>query len=427
MIAGVLSPHAARSDRSLAGQRVRVGGRVLRGPHGTSIADAFAALNVDFVAAAATSAGETPNRCGAAPSHAALAIIEGRLDGSSLKEAVVLEERPSPAGELPLEFERMTSGGVGAALQQRAQIIESVRRFFSADGFLEVDTPLLGAECATEPHIEPLTASGGYLITSPELHMKRLLAGGVPKLFQLGHCFRAEELGAWHSPEFLLLEWYRAFEPYQAVMLDTERLLCRLCRELRGSEQLELASGARVELTPPFLRLSVREAFARHAGVADAAALAERDEDAYFQRLVDDVEPALAAYPKPVFLYEYPASQAALARRAPHDASVAERFELYLGGVELCNGYGELTDAAEQRARCELDLERRRALGRADLPLPSAFLSALEHGMPPASGNAVGLDRVIALLLGRARIDDVRPFADHRMVSGARAPSIDQK
>ncbi len=394
---------------------------MLRGPDGVSIADAFAVLIVELAATAANGPGETERASGAAPLHASLAIIEGTLDGSTLKEAVVVDERPSPAGELPLEFERMTSGGVGPALQLRAQIFESVRRFFTADGFLEVDTPLLSRESATEAHIEPLTANGGYLITSPELHMKRLLAGGVPKLFQLGHCFRAEELGPWHSPEFTLLEWYRAFAPYQDVMLDTERLIGSLCRELRGSEQLELASGARVDLAAPFLRLSVREAFARHAGVADAARLAEQDEDAYFQLLVDSVEPALAAYPQPVFLYEYPASQAALARRAPHDASVAERFELYLGGVELCNGYGELTDAAEQRARCELDLERRRSLGRAELPMPSAFLSALERGMPPASGNAVGLDRVITLLLGRARIDDVRPFADHER-DGAPAP-----
>lgn len=407
--APVLSPHAALSERNLEGCRVRLGGRVLRGPSGVAIADAFASVRV------ALATRETPSRQesgGAALLHASLAIIEGKLQAGSLVDAIVIDEQPNPSGALPTEFERLTSGGVGAALRLRARIIDSVRRFFAVDGFLEVDTPLLSPEPATEVHIEPLTASGGYLITSPELHLKRLLAGGVPKLFQLGHCFRAEELGAWHSPEFTLLEWYRAFATYQDVMRDTERLLAALCREIHGALRLELASGARIDLTPPFLRVSVHEAFERHAGVSDAVALAARDEDAYFQLLVDRVEPALAGYPKPVFLCEYPASQAALARRSPRDASVAERFELYLGGIELCNGYGELTDAAEQRARFELDCERRRALGRPALPMPNAFLTALERGMPPSSGNALGLDRVIALLLGRGRIDDVRPFPD---------------
>lgn len=374
------------------------------------VADAFASVRVELAATEIREGGD--GSAAARLLHASIAIIEGTLEASALLDAVVIDEQPSPSGALPAEFERLTSGGVGAALQLRARIIDAVRRFFVADGFLEVDTPLLSAESATEAHIEPLTASGGYLITSPELHLKRLLAGGVPKLFQLGHCFRAEELGAWHSPEFTLLEWYRSFASYEDVMRDTEHLLAALCREIHGVERLELASGARIELTPPFLRVSVREAFARHAGVSDAAALAAKDEDTYFQLLVDRVEPALAAYPKPVFLSEYPASQAALARRSPRDESVAERFELYLGGIELCNGYGELTDAAEQRARCELDRERRRTLGRPMLPMPDAFLEALERGMPPASGNAVGLDRVIALLLGRGRIDDVRPFTD---------------
>jgi elongation factor P--(R)-beta-lysine ligase len=383
---------------------------VLRGPSGVAIADAFASVRVELAAREAPASRTESD--GGALLHASIAIIEGTLEASALVDAIVIEEQPNASGALPAEFERLTSGGVGPALQQRARIIAAVRRFFTADGFLEIDAPLMSPESATEAHIEPLTASGGYLITSPELHLKRLLAGGVPKLFQLGHCFRAEELGAWHSPEFTLLEWYRAFETYEEVMRDTERLLAALCCDIHGAPRLELANGARIDLTPPFLRLSLREAFARHAGVPDAAALAAEDEDAYFQLLVDRVEPALAAYPKPVFLCEYPVSQAALARRSPRDASVAERFELYLGGIELCNGYGELTDAAEQRARCELDRERRRALGRPVLAMPNAFLAALERGMPPASGNAVGLDRVIALLLGRGRIDDVRPFAD---------------
>jgi lysyl-tRNA synthetase class 2 len=154
----------------------------------------------------------------------------------------------------------------------------------------------------------------------------------------------------------------------------------------------------------------VRDAFSRFAGVADAAELAERDEDNYFQLLVDRVEPGLASLGQPVFLYDYPATQAALARLSPSDPKVAERFELYVGGIELCNGYGELNDAAEQRARCELDRQRRRTLGRSVPDAPAHFLRALEQGMPPASGNALGMERLIALLCREERIDAVCPF-----------------
>jgi lysyl-tRNA synthetase class 2 len=242
--------------------------------------------------------------------------------------------------------------------------------------------------------------------------MKRLLVGGIPKLFQLVHCFRAGELGPLHSPEFLMLEWYRAFTGWRAMLLDTEQLLFALCTTICSSSMLELPSGQSIDMTPPFIRLSVREAFQRFAGVADASRLAENDEDEYFQLFVDKVEPAIARHDKPVFLHDYPASQAALARLSPSDPSVAERFELYLGGIELCNGYGELTDAVEQRARSERDRQRRRALGRFVPELPARFLAALERGMPPASGNALGMDRVIALLCRQTRIDAVRPFAD---------------
>ena len=380
------------------GRRVRVGGRVLRQGAALLLADAFGALRIELE--------------GSRPAHAALAIFEGELEGGVLTNARLIEEIANPTGVLPPEFERLFQAGVGRELLLRGRAFEAVRRFFVTEGFLEVDTPLRSAECSTEPHIEPLICSGGYLITSPELHMKRLLVAGVPKLFQVVHCFRAEELGAWHSPEFTLLEWYRAFASYDVVLSDTERLLHYLCRELRGHASIELPGGALIDLTPPFSRLRVSDAFLQYAGVGDVSELAARNEDAYFQLLVDKVEPALAQYPKPVFLFDYPATQAALARRVPGDPRFAERFELYLAGVELCNGYGELTDPAEQRARCELERQQRQARGRSVPAIPSRFLEALEHGMPPASGNAVGLDRVIALLAGRDRIDAVRPFPD---------------
>jgi lysyl-tRNA synthetase class 2 len=304
----------------------------------------------------------------------------------------------------------MLQQGVGRRLQLRARVLGEIRRFFLERDFLEVDTPIRASELAVEPHIEPLRSGDRYLITSPELHMKRLLVAGVPRLFQLVHCFRAEELGHLHAPEFLMLEWYRAFAGWQDVLEDTERLLSHVCQRVLGGSELSLPNGTRMDLRPPFLRITVREAFARFAHVSDAAELAERDEDGFFQLLVDRVEPALASFPRPVFLHDYPSSQAALARRSPADPSVAERFELYVAGIELCNGFGELNDAAEQRRRSELDRARQRALGRALTPMPEQFLRALEHGMPRAAGNALGVDRLVMLLAGQSSIEAVRAF-----------------
>jgi elongation factor P--(R)-beta-lysine ligase len=393
----VYSPHQASGDLALQGQRIRVGGRVLVEASRARLADALGTLDLELAG-------------GAMPGHGVLALLIGTLEGQRLLAAEVLHEQPSAAH--PADFERLFHGGLGQRLVQRAQILAEVRRFFDEQGFLELDTPQRSHECGTEVHVEPLAVSGGYLIPSPELHMKRLLVAGLPRLFQLVHCFRAGELGALHGPEFSMLEWYRAFAGWHAMLHDTEQLVYRLCRRFQKSSFLELGDGRRIDVTPPFVRLSVREAFARFAGVSDAVSLAERDEDQYFQVLVDSVEPKLAAFERPVFLHDYPASQAALARLCPHDPSVAERFELYVGGIELCNGYGELNAAAEQRARCEADRERRRQLGRHVPDLPLRFLAALEQGMPPASGNALGLERLIMLLTNQSRIDASQAFPD---------------
>ena len=170
--------------------------------------------------------------------------------------------------------------------------------------------------------------------------------------------------------------------------------------------------GATVDLGAPFERLAVADAFARWAGVPaeDAIALATRDEDRFFRLLVDAVEPALAGSPRPVFLVDYPAPFASLARLSARDPRVAERFELYVAGVELCNGFGELTDAAEQRARLVRDQEARRQAGKPVYPIDERFLAALEEGMPPSAGNALGLDRLVAVCLGGTNIGAVSAF-----------------
>ncbi|MEY4546357.1 MAG: hypothetical protein RL685_2552 [Pseudomonadota bacterium] len=401
----LLSPHDLWESPEWLGRDVRVGGRVIAGQRGWQLADAFAAIEVAL-------------EHGEPPPFAALAVAHGHWAGHQLQSARLLEQQANDSGQLPPEFER-AAAGVGRRLQLRARVLGELRRFFLERDFLEVDTPIRASECAIEPHIHSLrSASSGfgeppgerYLITSPELYMKRLLVAGVPRLFQLVHCFRAEELGPLHAPEFLMLEWYRAFAGWQDVLTDTEQLLARVCQRVLGGSELVTASGTRIDLRPPFERLSVREAFARFADVSDASELAARDEDQFFQLLVDRIEPALASFTRPVFLHDYPSSQAALARVSPHDPSVAERFELYVAGVELCNGFGELTDAVEQRRRAELDREHCRALGHAVPELPERFLTALRHGMPRAGGNALGVDRLVMLLAGESNIDAVRPF-----------------
>jgi len=392
----VLSPEEVGAGSAPAGRRVRVGGRLIDSGAGWRLASALGAVDVEFEA-------------GAEVRPEALAVVEGTLEGSRLTSARSIYLQPS--GAPALEWRRMFHAGTGARLALRARLLAEVRRYFGSQGFVEVDTPQRSAESGTETHVEPIRSGEHYLITSPELHMKRLLVGGVPKLFQLVHCFRAGERGHLHAPEFLMLEWYRAFAGYAAVLEDTERIVHALQLSVAGTPWLTLPSGARIDLSLPFPRISVREAFARYAGIPDAPELAARDEDAYFQLLVDRVEPALAQLGKPVFLYDYPASQAALARLSPHDPSVAERFELYVGEVELCNGYGELNDPIEQRARCESDRVRRQSLGRPVPGVPERFLGALEQGMPPASGNALGMDRLILLLSGQDHIDAVTPFA----------------
>jgi lysyl-tRNA synthetase class 2 len=393
----VISPHAVLESGAREETSVLIGGRVVLGSLEWRVADAFASLPVTLAN-------------GRTPEAGALVIVRGSFAQGRLSNAELIDEQPGGGGSAIPEFERLFERGVGSRLRLRARLLAETRRFFLNAGFLEVDTPLRSAESGTETHVEPLRSGPSYLITSPELHMKRLLVAGVPRLFQIVHCFRADELGPWHAPEFSMLEWYRAFADWTSMLSDTERLIAGLAESVHGSPEVQLADGRRIDLRPPFLRLSVREAFSRHAGVADAAALAADDEDTFFQLLVDRVEPALASYPRPIFLHDYPSSQAALARVCPNDPSVAERFELYLGGIELCNGYGELSDPREQRRRCELDRERRRALGRPVPERPERFLTALDHGMPKASGNALGMDRLIAILAGQSAIEEVCPF-----------------
>jgi elongation factor P--(R)-beta-lysine ligase len=323
------------------------------------------------------------------------AFTQGRLVG-------VARGQFAPHGE----FGRFTR--VAARLQQRAVARQQVRGYFAQHAFLEVETPTRVAAPGTDVYLEPISSGSDWLITSPEFHLKRLVVGGIPRVFELARCFREDELGPWHEPEFTLLEWYRAFEGYESVMRDTETLIDGLRQTLEVPQLIRIAGHA-VDLRPPFERATARQVFREYAGVADVAALALDDETRYFSLWVDVIEPRIAALGRPLFITEFPASQAALAQATPADASVAERFELFLGPVELCNGYGELTDPKIQRDRFLRDLALREARGLSQPPLDERFLAALEEGLPPAAGNALGFDRLLAVLLG-TNIQDVIAF-----------------
>jgi lysyl-tRNA synthetase class 2 len=342
-----------------------------------------------------------------------LIVLDGTWDGASLRDAELVWSQACPEPNSKSEHSRLAFEGVGPRLEQRAEALKVARRYFEEQSFIEVETPTRLRAPGLDAHIEPISAADGWLVTSPELHLKRLIVGGMPRVFEFARCHRAEELGRYHEPEFTLLEWYRAFEPVESVMRDTEELVRNVTLALSNQTQIKHREFT-VRVDPPFARLSVADAFERHANGADGLALAELDPDAWFNLWVEMVEPALACYEVPVFVTDYPAPQAALARKKTSDPRVAERFELYCAGVELCNGYGELTDPDEQLARFESELATREQRGLPTIPLDARFIDALREGLPPCSGNALGFDRLVMLATGADSIADVQAFPWNR-------------
>jgi lysyl-tRNA synthetase class 2 len=377
--------------------RVRVGGRVVHAAPGSlTLADAFALVHVDGTKLDAA-IGE-------------LLVVRGAYDGARITRARILERAPGAEPHAAGDFARLTFSERGRNLRQRAAALGAVREYFATERFVEVSTPFRVRAPGVDANVDALRAEGGYLITSPELHLKRLLVGGMPRIFEVARVSRADESGTLHEPEFTLLEWYRAFADQTEIRADTEALVARVARAVSGKDRLITPDGRTLSTRRPFPCLSVRDAFRRYAGVRDASALAERDEARYFELLVSRVEPALAAFDRPVFLCDYPRSQAALARLSADDPSVGERFELYAGGVELSNGYGELTDPVEQEQRFIAERDRRRSEKRRVYPLDRRFLASLREGMPRASGNALGFDRLLMLALGAKSIAQVIAF-----------------
>jgi len=309
-------------------------------------------------------------------------------------------------------------------LRRRALLTAGTRAFFAARGYTEVETPYAVAAPGEEVHLRAFstvrehpdgTREPLWLHTSPEFAMKRLLVAGAGPVFQLARVWRNGEGSALHAPEFTMLEWYRPGCDMAGLMAETEALLRAVL------PPVVVCRGVRTDLAE-FERLSVAEAFHRHVGAdvlateGDAAALAaqagarlrdgETWEDLFFRLLLERVEPHLGRA-HPTFLTHWPASQAALARRDPADARVAERFELFVCGIELANAFVELTDAAEQRARFEADRTRREAEHGPEWPLDEDFLAALAYGMPEAAGIALGFDRLAMIASGADRIGQV--------------------
>jgi lysyl-tRNA synthetase class 2 len=310
-------------------------------------------------------------------------------------------------------------------LRRRALLLQAVRAFFDARGYLEVETPYAVPTPGEEVHLRAFAtarqAPDGattpvWLHTSPEFAMKRLLVGGAGKIFQIARVWRNGEGSDLHSSEFTMLEWYRPGATLDSLMSETAELL-------RAVLPPVVACRGVTNTLADFERLTVADAFRRHVGAdvlataGDPVALAgqagaklrdsEDWEDLFFRLLLERVEPSLGRQ-RPTFLTHWPAAQAALARRDPEDDRVAERFELYVCGIELANAFVELTDADEQRARFHSDRARRHALYGADWPLDEDFLTALAHGMPASAGIALGFDRLAMVAAGADRIDQVQ-------------------
>ncbi len=306
-----------------------------------------------------------------------------------------------------------------AALRRRAAMLRAARAFFEQRAVLEVETPILSAAAVSDPQIESLTTRiagtprQAYLCPSPEHAMKRLLAAGSGDVYQICKVFRDAEHGRWHNPEFTMIEWYRIGFDDAALMDEVEELLGQLLSPVRALLSAE--------------RLSYRAAMLRHAGVdafdaGDAELLdaavshgitcqTHLDRDAKLDLLMGLVVGPQLGLARPCFVCDYPASQAALARLKVGTPPVAARFELYVDGLELANGFHELAQPQEQRARFVRDLSVRKARGQIQAPLDENLLAALEHGMPDCAGVALGFDRLVAIAIGADSLADALSFS----------------
>ncbi len=299
-------------------------------------------------------------------------------------------------------------------IRQRARIYSQIRAFFNTRGCLEVDTPVLMPTTATDVNIDSLEVSCNdlrlYLQTSPEYAMKRLLAAGSGSIFQICHAFRRGEAGRRHNPEFNLLEWYRVGYDYQRLMDEIELLVTTLSLSRCHFDRIRYRDLFRQSLQLDIDELAIEELRRQCERLVPGTDSSELDADQCLDLLLAvAIAPTLQGY---LFVYDYPISQAALARPSDVDASVAERFELFYDGVELANGFSELTDATQQRRRFEQDNRARRERGLPELEIDERLLAALEFGIEDCAGVALGLDRLLMVLLEFDSIDQVLTFRE---------------
>mgnify|MGYP001353370509 FL=1 len=318
-------------------------------------------------------------------------------------------------------------------LQTRHQIIRGIRKWFDQQNFIETETPLLVSAPSPEAQLFPVKTEKGYLITSPEYQMKRLLVGGFDKIFQITRCFRDAENSPQHNPEFTMLEWYRTYQPLEKLMTDIEQFVLHLSDSVKSN-----LLSKKIPL-PPWPRKSVSALFKKHIGIKldgseTAYELRKKAELSGHEKLFHDLPDSSKltdslAYEQtffrlwnyiqnrfsqstPVFVFDWPLPLASLARKNPMRKEFAERVELYVNCMELANGFAELTDPIEQRRRFEQDLKNRKSEGRETVPLDKKLLKSLEQGLPECSGMALGIDRLIMWLCGTDNIQDVICFTE---------------
>ncbi len=339
----------------------------------------------------------------------------------------------------------------------REKIVDSIRLFFKSQHFHEVETPLMTSYPPTDPYFDLFETTlelpngqtqAAYFYTSPEYSLKKLLAADFGNIFEICKTFRNKEsLGGMHNPEFTIMEFYRINANYFDVMADFEKMLFFICQTLQINAKRFVYQSKNYDLTPPYPKFSVAELFSKYLHLSadeflalkplkkkaaslnyDLSSLANLSpnlawEELYNQLFLNEIESQLAQFNQPVLVYDYPAVQATLARKTAADPRFAERFEVYLAGMELGNAFGELIDPVVQKRGLRHDLQVRRQLGKKDQKIDQDFLAALESGLPPCSGMAVGIDRLIMLFADVGDIDDVLLFPASQIFTDAETHS----
>lgn len=316
---------------------------------------------------------------------------------------------------------------------KRSKINDLIRAFFKKEGFLEIQTATLVKGAGQEPYLSPLEVNfkdeknkeyHGFLVTSPEYSLKKMLAAGFDRIFELARVFRGNEsFGGTHNPEFTMLEWYRANSDYRKIMEDTEKLVSSLNKKINGSFYLNY-QGQKINLTPPWPRITVRNAFLKYAGInldkaktlsafkkqiINKSYLADDWNDIFYSVFLNEIEPNFPK-DKPVIIYDYPLPQASLSKKKSKNSFYAERFEVYVAGLELANAFSELTDAKEQEKRLEEEQTLRKKMKKTFIPIDKDFILALKSGLLPSGGIALGIDRLQMLLLDIKDVNDLLPF-----------------